>query len=221
MRWAPVYVVNVATLRVVDSLAKLHVLNASHRMVSQSPRRAIVRDQPFTDRSLLGISIDGTLAVIVTQAEEQNRRLDSILVVSIRDKKTSKWSAPLTLPRASARGRLQQLADSQFNTLNALAKSAGQATMPRNLFFEYLFLPKTFVPAVHVLIDDSGAVLIRGNDWAGGQVKYYWFRQDGRTRHEFTVPSTLHIRAIRGNRVVAFEENADGELTMITATLSP
>lgn len=220
VRWAPLYTVDVASLRVVDSLPKLHVLNASHRIVSQSPRRAIVRDQPFTDRSLFDTSPDGTLAVVVTQAEERDRRLDSIVVLSVRRTKVTKWSAPLALPRPSAGSRLQQLASSQFDMLNALAKTSGQASIPRSLYFEFLFLPKTFVPAVHVLIDDSGAVLIRGNDWAGGQVTYYWFLQDGRTRHEFTVPSTLHIRAIRGNRVVAFQENEDGELTMITATLA-
>lgn len=221
VRWVPVYSVDMANNTVQESIARLHVLNASHRITQSAPRRAIVRDQPFTDKSLMATSPDGSLAVVVTQAEEQERRRDSIVVMSVRAKRALEWSTPLHLPRPSAGSALRQLADRQLVTLNDLARMSGDRPIPRAMFFEHLFLPRSFVPAVHALVDDSGTVLLRGNDWAGGRVTYYWYLDNGATRHAFTVPVTFHIRAIRGNRIVALEENDDGELAMVTAVLKP
>jgi len=221
VRWVPLFLVQTQPARKTTSIASLHVLNSSHRIVQTGSRRTVVRDQPFTDRSLFALSPDGGRLVVVTQAEELGRHRDSIVVFKVGAGAEVAWRDRLLLPREPFTPKqVQQAIVRELSELTEAAQSAGVAPLTRSDYLASLYVPKTRTPATHVMVDNDGAVLIRGNDWLGDSVTYSWYSPSGKELGHLRTPAGFHIRSIQGRRILALRMNIDGESTLISATLA-
>ncbi len=221
VRWVPLFVLETSPRQKAKSIASLHVLNSSHRIVQRGTRRTVVRDQPFTDKSLFALSPDGRRLAVVTQAEELGRQRDSIAVFRVGTGAEVAWSVRLNLPREPFSSRQLQLAiERELSALNEAAQSVGAVPLTRNDYLANLYIPKTRTPATHLMVDNDGAVLIRGNDWLGDSVTYTWYSPTGKELGRLRTPSGLHIRSIQGRRIIALRVNIDGESTLFSATLA-
>ncbi len=221
VRWVPLFVLGTLPPEKAKPIASLHVLNSSHRIVQQGPRRTVVRDQPFTDRSLFAVSPNGQQLVVVTQAEELGRNGDSLAVWNLTRSTRLVWRTQLGIAREAFSAKsAQQAIDREFADLTDAARSAGAAPVRKSDYMTHLYVPKTQTPATHVVVDNDGAVLIRGNDWLGDSVTYTWYSARGALLGHLRVSSQLHIRALQGQRIIALRKKDDGEHTLETATLT-
>ncbi len=221
VRWVPLFVMGTSPPRKAKPVASLHVLNSSHRVEQPGTRRTVVRDQPFTDKSLFAVSPDGRRLAVITQAEELGRLRDSIVVFNVATSAEFAWSHRLHQPREPFSSRqLQQAIERELSALNEAAQSAGAAPLTRSDYLANLYIPKTRTPATHVMVDNDGAVLIRGNDWLGDSVTYTWYSPTGKELGRLKTPSGLHIRSIQGRRILALRVELDGESTLLSATLA-
>ncbi len=220
LRWTPVYQVHGSLVTPNRPFSRVHVLNSTHRIELPGVRSAVVRDQPFSDRSLIAASPDGSKLVVLSQAEEFAPAGDSLTVFKLDGTASVQWSSPLgVLRKPLEAAALRELVRREFSSFAEAAQDAGSAVPPLAAFDASLFKPKTRTPASRALVDNDGAVLIRENDWLVDSVVYTMFRSDGKRQGRIVVPSTHHIVAWRASKVAVVQVGPDGTERLYTAVL--
>lgn len=201
-----------------DTLALVYQANLSFRL--RVGGTTIEGRQPMTDADLWSINRNGT--VFVTLKRDDRRLMNTGKVaLHIRHFAVGK-DRRVELDVGSSRTSQQEIQYMLRQKVASFDLSASSGKLPKideRAFRAVMYVPQMQMPFTDMFVADDGRILLRGNDWRPGWIRYTILNPEGQVIRQFETDSTIRIRSIFGDRLLAFRERADGLVDLVVAEL--